>query len=105
MSLNERLQELRKQKGLSQYQLCEQLQFKRSTYNEWEQGRRTPDVFILVTLADFYGVSLDHITERETASSSSFNSTATLLEDLPEEARRSAEDFIAFLCQRYISVE
>ena len=61
MTIGSRLLELRKKKGLSQTALSQQLGINRSTYAEWETGRRRPELDSLIKLAGFYGTSTDFL--------------------------------------------
>ena len=58
-----RLRNLRIHKKLSQKDLADTLGVDRTTYVKWETGASSPSVAILTQLADFYGVSLDFLTE------------------------------------------
>ena len=44
------LKDLRKEKGLSQQEIAEKLGRAVSTYANWEQGRREPDIFDIYCL-------------------------------------------------------
>jgi transcriptional regulator with XRE-family HTH domain len=55
------LQELRKEKGITQEQLAEQMGVARRTVSRWETGSNMPDLDILVELSDLYGVELREI--------------------------------------------
>ncbi len=59
------LQELRKEKGLTQEQLAEQTGVARRTVSRWETGSNMPDLDILIELADFYGTDLREILNGE----------------------------------------
>ena len=59
------LQELRKEKGLTQEQLAEKLFVARRTVSRWETGSNLPDLDILVELADFYDVDLRELLDGE----------------------------------------
>ena len=59
------LQELRKEKGLTQEQLAEQLGVARRTVSRWEIGANMPDLDILVELSDLYAVDLREILNGE----------------------------------------
>lgn len=59
------LQELRKEKGLTQEQLAEQLGVARRTVSRWETGANMPDLDILVELSDLYAVDLREILNGE----------------------------------------
>ena len=59
------LQELRKEKGLTQEQLAEQLFVARRPVSRWETGANMPDLDILVELADLYDVDLRELLDGE----------------------------------------
>ena len=59
------LQTLRKEKGLTQEQLAEQVGVARRTVSRWETGSNMPDLDILLELADFYSVGLREILDGE----------------------------------------
>ena len=59
-----RLQELRKEKKVPQKELAERLGISVRAYHYYEEGKRSPDFQGLLTLADFYGVSLDYLVGR-----------------------------------------
>ena len=59
--LSTRITYLRKSKGLSQSQLASELSISASAVGMYEQGRRVPDIDMLVKLADLFDVSLDHL--------------------------------------------
>ena len=59
------IQELRKEKGLTQEQLAEQMGVARRTVSRWETGNNMPDLDILVELSDLYEVDLREILNGE----------------------------------------
>ena len=59
------LQALRKEKGLTQEMLAEQVGVSRRTVSRWETGSNMPDLDILVELSDFYAVDLREILNGE----------------------------------------
>lgn len=61
MEFNNRLYELRKQKGLSQEELANRLNVSRQTVSKWEIGDSTPDMEKLVALSDLFEVSIDEL--------------------------------------------
>lgn len=67
MNFGEKLQMLRKARGLSQEALAEQLGVTRQAVSKWELGDATPDLENVVALARFFGVSTDYLllTEQE----------------------------------------
>lgn len=61
MQYYERIKELRINAGLTQKQIGEVLGVKQSQYQRWESGKRDYPIAILVTLAEYFGVSTDYI--------------------------------------------
>ncbi len=57
------LKELRKEKGLTQEQLAEQLHTSGRTVSRWETGSNLPDIDTLLLLADFYQVDVRELME------------------------------------------
>ena len=55
------LKELRKEKGLTQEGLAEQLRVSNRTVSRWETGSNMPDIGMLAEIADFYEVSIPEI--------------------------------------------
>ena len=61
MEFNEKLQELRKQRGLTQEELAEALFVSRTAVSKWESGRGYPNIESLKAVAKFFGVSVDSL--------------------------------------------
>lgn len=61
MNFGERLQELRKQKNLSQEQLADLLHVSRQTISRWETSQTTPDLSSLEKLCELYEMSYDEL--------------------------------------------
>lgn len=61
MEFNEKLQELRKIKGLTQEELAEHLHVSRTAISKWESGRGYPNIDSLKAISKFYGVTLDEL--------------------------------------------
>ena len=59
MEFNNRLYQLRKQKGFSQEELASRLNVSRQTVSKWEVGDSTPDMEKLAAISDLFDVSLD----------------------------------------------
>ena len=53
----------RRQIGLTQQELAEKLNGKKSLVSNYENGYSTPDIFTLCKLADIFDVSLDELVE------------------------------------------
>ncbi len=61
MDFNNRLYQLRKQKGFSQEELANRLNVSRQTVSKWEVGDSTPDMEKLIAMSDLFDVSLDKL--------------------------------------------
>lgn len=61
MEFNEKLQELRKQKGLTQKELAESLYVSRTAISKWESGRGYPSIDSLKATAKLFGVTIDEL--------------------------------------------
>lgn len=53
----------RRQIGLTQQELAEKLNGKKSLVSNYENGYSTPDIFTLCKLADIFDMSLDELVE------------------------------------------
>lgn len=56
-----RLRDLREDKDLTQTELVEILHMHKTTYTNYEQGKREIPFSLAIRLAEFYNVSLDYI--------------------------------------------
>lgn len=56
-----RLRDLREDMDLTQDQLVEILKMHKTTYTNYEQGKREPPFELIIRLAKFYNVSIDYI--------------------------------------------
>ena len=61
MEFHEKLQELRKQKNLTQEELSEILFVSRTAISKWESGRGYPSIDSLKAIAKFFGVTIDEL--------------------------------------------
>ena len=61
MEFNEKIQELRKQKGLTQEELAEKLYVSRTAISKWESGRGYPNIESLKAIAKFFLVTVDEL--------------------------------------------
>lgn len=65
MELSEKLQELRKEKGLTQEELAEALFVSRTAISKWESGRGVPNIESLKAISKFFSVSIDELLSGE----------------------------------------
>ncbi|MCM1542819.1 MAG: helix-turn-helix domain-containing protein, partial [Blautia sp.] len=56
MNIADRIQHLRKVKGISQEQLADQLGVSRQAISKWESAQSSPDIEKVVIMSDFFGV-------------------------------------------------
>ena len=61
MEFNEKLQELRKQKELTQEEVTEVLFVSRTAISKWESGRGYPNIDSLKAISKFFGVTIDEL--------------------------------------------
>ena len=61
MEFHEKLQAMRKQKGLTQEGLAEILYVSRTAVSKWESGRGYPNLESLKAISQFFGVSIDDL--------------------------------------------
>ncbi|MGN0711487.1 MAG: helix-turn-helix domain-containing protein [Anaerovoracaceae bacterium] len=61
MEFNEKLQELRKKKELTQEELAEALYVSRTAVSKWESGRGYPSIDSLKSISKFFDISLDEL--------------------------------------------
>ncbi len=65
MEFNEKLQELRKDKKLTQEQLAEVLFVSRTAISKWESGRGYPSIDSLKEISKYFAISLDDLLSSE----------------------------------------
>jgi transcriptional regulator with XRE-family HTH domain len=67
MEFHEKLQELRRQKGLTQEELAEKLYVSRTAISKWESGRGYPNIESLKAIAKFFSVTVDKLLSTDEA--------------------------------------
>lgn len=58
------LARLRRDKGLTQAELGERINYSDKSISKWERGEGVPDLQVMIALSDLYGVSIDEMTGR-----------------------------------------
>ena len=61
MEFNEKLQKLRKQKGMTQEEFADALCVSRTAVSKWESGRGYPNIDTLKDIATFFNVTIDEL--------------------------------------------
>ena len=65
MEFHEKLQELRKSRGLTQEELAEDLYVSRTAISKWESGRGYPNIDSLKEISKYFSVSIDDLLSGE----------------------------------------
>ena len=60
-TFGERLKELRHEKGVGQVELAEKIGVSKGIISLWENGLREPTLSDLLSLAEYFGVTLDYL--------------------------------------------
>ena len=55
----------RKAAGLTQLEIAEKFNYSDKSISKWERAEGTPDIFVLKSLADFYGIKIDDFFRQE----------------------------------------
>lgn len=55
------LKEIRKKRNLSQLKVAMDLSISREALSYYENGRRSPDIQMLLLLSEYFGVSIDYL--------------------------------------------
>lgn len=58
--------ELRILNNMTQLELAEKLNYSNKTISKWERGESSPDISVLVEIADLFDVTLDYLVRAET---------------------------------------
>ena len=61
MNIADRIQHLRKQKGISQEELADKIGVSRQAVSKWESEQSTPDVEKLILLSDYFETTTDYL--------------------------------------------
>ena len=65
MEFHEKLQELRKKRGLTQEELAEALYVSRTAISKWESGRGYPSIDSLKEISSYFSVTIDDLLSSE----------------------------------------
>ena len=65
MNLNEKIINLRKEKGLSQEALAEALDVSRQSVSKWESGASLPDTDKIIAMSELFGVTTDYLLKED----------------------------------------
>jgi transcriptional regulator with XRE-family HTH domain len=90
MKFEEKILQIRKEKGLSQEELAEYLGVSRQAVAKWESGASYPEVDKLIAICNLFQISIDSLLRVEERQCSSYR---------PGNQRALSEPVIAFLCK------
>ncbi len=68
MTFGQKLQQLRRARGLSQEDLAQQLSVTRQTISKWELDQSTPDLPYLAAISEYFGVTTDYLIKEDATS-------------------------------------
>lgn len=80
MNIGNNIAALRKQKGITQEELANELGVSAQAVSKWENNSSCPDVSLLTDIADYFGVSVDSLLRSE---------NETIIEDVKSEGAQS----------------
>lgn len=89
--LKDNLRTLRKQKGMSQEILAQQLNVVRQTVSKWEKGLSVPDVDMLIRIADLFDTSVSELLGKEIEQKENVSDIAVQLALLNEQLAQKAK--------------
>lgn len=87
MELGEKLQQLRRQRGMTQEELAAALYVSRTAISKWESGRGLPSIDSLQAISRYFSVSIDGLL-----------STDEVLAIAGEDSRRQKRRFFSLAC-------
>lgn len=64
MTVKTRIKQLREQKGVTQLRMAMDLNMNQNSISRYENGSRQADYTALITIADYFNVSIDYILMR-----------------------------------------
>ncbi|MDE6595282.1 MAG: helix-turn-helix domain-containing protein [Oscillospiraceae bacterium] len=97
--LKENLQILRKQKGMSQETLAQQLNVVRQTISKWEKGLSVPDADMLIRVADVFDTSVSELLGVRIEQEENVNEIAVQLALLNEQLARKVG-----ICKKAVTI-
>ncbi len=82
MIFSEKLQLIRKNKGLTQEELAERLSVSRQAVAKWESGQVYPDIMNLIQISNLFNVTVDYLVRDQECMISVTKETPADLESL-----------------------
>ena len=91
--------ELRKEKGITQKELADHLHISDKTISRWETGKGYPDVSILHSLANYFGITITELLSGTRLSEKEFieQSEDLLMDSLHKQKNRNIVDYLIYI--------
>lgn len=101
--IGERLKKARELKGLTKKELAQTVGVAPSTITRYEEEVRIPKVTILRKIAEVLGVSVDYLVGKDEESEEEIATHITIknISELPEEAKKSVQEFLEYIKKKY----
>lgn len=87
LTIAKNIQKLRQEKQMTQLELAEILNYSDKTVSKWERGESLPDIVVLKSIADYFGVTLNYLVEEEHQEEIVINREPGFAEYPPEEVQ------------------
>ena len=84
--------ELRKEKGLSQYQLADMIPISRQAVSKWERGKTIPDSSTLIRLSEIFDVSINELLKGERLENNSIKELESTTLSIVDEHNKKKEE-------------
>jgi transcriptional regulator with XRE-family HTH domain len=84
--------ELRKEKGLSQYQLADMIPISRQAVSKWERGKTIPDSSTLIRLSEIFDVSINELLKGERLENNSIKELESTTLSIVDEHNKEKEE-------------
>ncbi|MGS0765682.1 helix-turn-helix domain-containing protein [Syntrophomonas curvata] len=108
MTLGARIRLLRDKNQIERQQLADGIGITYHALSKYETDEREPDFGVLLKLADYFNTSTDYLlgrtddpSPRPKIDTIAAHRTDDPMNELPEEARKSVEEFIDFVYKKY----
>ena len=82
--------ELRILNNMTQMELAEKLNYSDKTISKWERAESSPDISVLVEIADLFGVTLDYLVKTE-------NIEEAIIQQKTKEVKKMNFEVLAFV--------
>src|SRR5699024_8432006 len=100
---NEKLQSLRKEKGLSQEELANLLEVSRQAVSKWESGQTYPEMDKLLSLCKIFGCTLDELTNDDVKEINVHKETKTTFSNLVDEGLKQVKKAVTMFARMTLS--